>query len=231
MPNRVKVMVVRYVLLLIGLFLLSMGTLLSVKAHLGVSAWTVFHLGIAQHIGWTQGQVSQVVGLIIVASSYFLGIKPAIATVLNMVLVGGIYDRLNALNILPTPSHLVVRCLFLALSVVAMGTGTALYISVKLGAGPRDSLMLALAKRTGGRIAVVRNSIEVGVLALGTLLGGPFGIGTLLYALTIGPVLEADLNLLRAATSHFHWEHYLSVMEPRRRTRPAEQPAVASNDD
>ena len=230
MPNRVKVMVVRYVLMLVGLFLLSVGILLSVKANLGVSAWTVFHLGIAQQIGWTQGQVSQIVGLIIVASSYFLGIKPAVATIMNMVLVGSIYDYLNAANILPAPSHLAVRYLFLLLSVLVMGTGTALYISVKLGAGPRDSLMLALTKRTGWRVAVVRNSIEVGVLAIGTLLGGPFGVGTLLYALAIGPVLETDLHLLQAATSHFHWEHYLSVMEPRRRTRPVEQPAAAGND-
>lgn len=231
MPSRTRIYVVRYCLLLLGLSLLSFGTLLSVKAQLGVSAWTVFHLGIGRHIGWTQGQVSQAVGLLIVAFSYFLGIKPASATILNMILVGGIYDRLNAANFLATPADLFTRCLFLLLSVVVMGTGTSLYISVKLGAGPRDSLMLALTKRTGWRVAVVRNSIELGVLVVGTLLGGPFGIGTLLYALAIGPVLETDLNLLRAATRRFHLEHYLSVIESRRRTKPVEQPAASAGNN
>lgn len=229
MSKRPQTLAVRYLLLVFGLFLLSLGILFSVKAKLGVSAWTVFHLGIAEHIGWTQGQVSQAVGLLIVACSYFLGIKPAMATLLNLVLVGGTYDLLDAANVLPTPSTLLVRCLFLAVSVLIMSAGTALYISVKMGAGPRDGLMLALTQRSGWRIGVVRNSIELGVLVAGVLLGGPFGLGTLFCALAIGPSLEANMHLLRAATRRWHLEAYLSVMEPRRRSKVMEQPPVAAN--
>lgn len=229
MPKRSQVLIVRYLLLLFGLFLLSLGILFSVKARLGVSAWTVFHLGIAQHIGWTQGQVSQAVGLLIVLFSYFLGIKPAMATVMNLVLVGGTYDLLDAANVLPAPTSLLMRCLFLVVSVLIMSAGTALYISVKMGAGPRDGLMLALTKRSGWRIGVVRNSIELGVLVAGVILGGPFGFGTLFCALAIGPALEANMHLLRAATRLWHLQPYISVMEPKRRQPAAGQPLVAAD--
>jgi len=207
---------IRYFLMLLGLTLLGGAIALSTKAALGTSAWTVFHIGVAKQIGWTQGQVTQVVGLLIVVASYFLGgIKPAPATICNMILVGRAVDFFLLNNLIPEPTSLVQQYIFLISSVIITGLGSALYMSVRLGAGPRDSLMLALTQKSGLRIGLVRNSIELGVLVIGWFLGGPVGIGTLVYALGIGPVLEIWLYVLRQATSHLHLERFLTVIEPK----------------
>ncbi|MGI6357961.1 MAG: YczE/YyaS/YitT family protein [Bacillota bacterium] len=229
MQKNTLALLVRCLLMVLGLSLLSLGILFSVKAELGASAWTVFHLGIAKHIGWTQGRVSQVVGLGIIVISYGMGIKPSLATLTNMLLVGGVYDLFNATNLVPTPSTLLLRCLFLVVAVLLTASGTALYISVKLGAGPRDGLMLALTQRSGWGIGVVRNSIELSVLVVGIILGGPFGFGTVFSALAIGPTLESCLQLLRSATRRWHLQAYLAVAEPRRRQKPVEGVAAGSN--
>ncbi len=220
---------VRCLLMVVGLSMLSLGILFSVKAELGASAWTVFHLGIAKHVGWTQGRVSQVVGFAIIALSYFMGIKPALATLVNLVLVGAMYDLLNGAQLIPIAATLPLQSLFLVLGVLFTAAGTALYISVKLGAGPRDGLMLALTQRSGWRIGVVRNSIELSVLAIGIILGGPFGIGTIVCALAIGPTLESFLQALRWATNRWQLGAYLSVTESRRRREPAERAAAGGN--
>lgn len=212
---------IRSLIMVLGLALLATGILASVKANLGTSAWTVFHLGIAQSIGWTQGQVSQAVGLIIILLSFFLGIKPAIATLCNMFLVGRFYDLFNAADLLPEPGGVPGRVLLLVASVYITAVGTSMYISVNLGAGPRDGLMLALTRRSGWNIGLVRNSIEIIVLAAGVLLGGPFGLGTLCYALAIGPALELNLHLLRRVTAKFHLEHIFTVPESKRRKQSA----------
>ncbi len=213
------ILLVRYLMMLFGLSLLSLGILLSVRASLGVSAWTVFHLGIAKHIGWTQGQVSQLVGLVIILVSLLLGIRPAAATVLNMVLVGRVYDWLDTANLIDSPASLVGRYIFLVLSVWVMAAGTALYISVSLGAGPRDSLMLALTKRSGWPIGWVRNSIELGVLLVGALLGGPVGFGTVLFAFGIGPSLEFNLQLLRLVREKWQLQSIFTVVESKKRRK------------
>lgn len=207
---------IRYLLMLMGLTLLGGGIALSTKAALGTSAWTVFHIGVAKQIGWTQGQVTQVVGLLIVAASYFMGhIKPAPATICNMILVGRIVDFFILNNLIPDPASMAQQYIYLLTSVIITGMGSALYISVRLGAGPRDSLMLALTQKSGLRIGLVRNSIELGVLAIGWFLGGPVGIGTLVYALAIGPVLEVCLYVLRQLTTQLHLERFLTVIEPK----------------
>lgn len=207
---------VRYLLMLIGLVILGGSIALSTKARLGASAWTVFHIGVAKQIGWTQGQVTQVVGLLIVIGSYFLGgIKPAPATLCNMVLIGTFVDIFMTGNLIPEPTSLAQQYAYLLCSVILTGVGTALYISVRLGAGPRDSLMLALTQRSGLRISVVRNSIEVGVLVVGWFLGGPVGVGTLVFAFAIGPVLETCLNVLRKLNGYLHLERFLTVIEPK----------------
>lgn len=214
---------IRYLLMLIGLTLLGGAIAISAQAELGVSAWTVFHIGVAKRIGWTQGQVTQMVGLLIVVSSYLLGrIKPAPATLFNMVLVGRIVDIFTAGNLIPMPTSVGQQYVYLVSSVILTAAGCALYISAGLGAGPRDGLMLALTQRSGLRIGVVRNSIEIGVVLVGWLLGGPVGVGTLLFAFAIGPVLELSLNLLHKLNGSLHLERFLTVIEPKaKKTRTA----------
>lgn len=207
--------IIRYLLMLIGLVLLATAIVLSTEANLGVSCWTVFHVGIADQIGWTQGQVTQIVGFIIVIACFFLGIYPAPATICNMLLVGRFVDLIANSHLISTPATLGERILFLLISIIINGIGSALYISVHLGAGPRDSLMLALTKKTGGRIGLIRNSMEICVLLIGWLLGGPVGIGTLLYALSIGPVLELNLHALRYLNEEFQLQRFIAVIKPK----------------
>jgi len=181
----------------IGLAIMSLGIDMSVKAGLGVSPWTVLHLGVARHIGLTQGQVSQLVGFAIIALSFFLGIKPAMGTVMNMLLVGWFYDLSVFLKLIPAVADIRLSVLYVIVSVGLTGFGAAMYMSAGLGAGPRDSLMLALTKRTAWNVGRIRTSMEVMVLCAGWLLGGPVGIGTLIFSLSVGPTVERSFEALR----------------------------------
>ncbi|MGM0368783.1 MAG: YczE/YyaS/YitT family protein [Bacillota bacterium] len=179
----------------IGLMIVSLGLVLTVKARLGVSPWSVFHIGVTNHFSLTLGQASQLTGLVIVIISYLLArIKPSLATIINMFLVGFLIDIL--MPVVPPSNGLIMRVLYLVSGVVIFSMGVGIYISSECGTGPRDSLMMALDKKFKYRLALIRNGIEITVLAIGYLLGGPVGIGTVLVALGVGPIVEYTLNLI-----------------------------------
>ncbi len=179
----------------IGLMIVSLGLVLTVKARLGVSPWSVFHIGVTNHFSLTLGQASQLTGLVIVIISYLLArIKPSLATIINMFLVGFLIDIL--MPVVPPSNGLLMRTLYLVSGVVIFSMGVGIYISSECGTGPRDSLMMALDRKLSYRLALIRNGIEITVLAVGYLLGGPVGIGTVLVALGVGPIVEYTLNII-----------------------------------
>jgi uncharacterized membrane protein YczE len=185
----------------IGLMIVSLGLVLTVKARLGVSPWSVFHIGVTNHFSLTLGQASQLTGLVIVIISYLLArIKPSLATIINMFLVGFLIDMLMPL--VPPSNGLIMRIAYLLSGVVIFSVGVGIYISSECGTGPRDSLMMALDKKLKYRLALIRNGIEITVLAIGYLLGGPVGIGTVLVALGVGPIVEYTLNLINNLISN-----------------------------
>lgn len=190
----------RFLYTTIGIAIFAGGILFSVKAGLGVNPWTVFHMGIAGRVGLTQGRVAQLVGLLIILASYFMGIKPHVATVMNMIMVGGFFDLFDALNILPAAQGLYQGLGYILVSIIIGAFGAAMYMSGGIGAGPRDSLMLALARRTGQSVARVRSAIEVTVLLIGWALGGPVGVGTVILSLTSGPAVQLCFDLMRYLT-------------------------------
>lgn len=190
---------VRVVLLFAGLFLIAAAIVALLQSRLGLAPWDVFHLGVAAHTPLTIGYVSIVVGLAIACVSWLLGQPPGFGTVANAVAIGLFIELLRAQGAVArlSQSPLPERSGLLVGGVALFGVGSALYIGAGLGAGPRDSLMLVLSKRTGRRIGLVRGFLEIAVLAAGWLLGGTVGLGTVAVALLIGPCVEASFWLLR----------------------------------
>lgn len=194
--------ILQYSWLITGLFILSMGIVLLIQAHLGPTPWDVLHLGLTLYLPFSLGQVLIGVGVLVVLLSWALGVKPYTGTVLNMILIGLFVDLLMKWGWFPVPGEILYRVIYLVVGIITCGMGTGIYISANLGSGPRDSLMLALHKITGWRIGVVRTILEVTVVTVGWLLGGLLGIGTLIFSLTIGWTSEFFLNLFYKINRH-----------------------------
>ncbi len=189
-------MVRRLVNLYAGLVLFGVSMALMVAGGLGLAPWDVFHQGIAERTGIPFGWVVNIVGAIVLLLWIPLRQRPGIGTVSNVIVVGLAADA--ALALLPEPRHLALRAGFLAVGVVLNGAATGLYIGARLGPGPRDGLMTGLAAR-GHSIRLMRTGIEVAVLAAGWLLGGTVGVGTVLYAVAIGPLAHVFIPLFTVA--------------------------------
>ena len=164
----------RWMFFVAGLWTMSLGVVLTIQANLGVSPWDVLHIGLAKTTSLSIGMWVQLVGLVLVAVTAWMKRRlPEIGTVLNMVLVGLFIDALLYLDWIPAPSSLLVRWIFLVLGIGLAGFGAGMYIASRLGAGPRDGLTLVLSERTGWSISRIRTVMEVAVLVIGGLLGGP----------------------------------------------------------
>jgi len=172
--------------LLFGLFLFAMGVVANLYSDLGMSPWGVLSVGIAGRTPLTIGQASQVVGFVVLAIGWLLGYVPGLGTVANMYFIGLFVDVIMAWGLLPLPSDDVGRFMMLFFSVVLIGVASYFYLRVRLGAGPRDGLMMGLMRRLNRPASTIRGTIEVTVLVAGYLLGGPVGIGTVVSAFTLG---------------------------------------------
>lgn len=175
---------VRLAVLLAGLILYSLGIALTVRANIGFSPWDILHQGISNRTGMSFGIVSTLVGVSIVFLNALFKERIGVATILNAIFIGLFLDVIMPL--IPKAGGLLAGIPMMLAGLFTMGFATVFYISVGMGAGPRDGLMLALTKSSGKDIALVRNGIEIIVTALGYLLGGPVGIGTVITALTMG---------------------------------------------
>ncbi|GGB21255.1 membrane protein [Flexivirga endophytica] len=210
----------RLVRLFIGLTLYGVAMALFVRAGLGLDPWDVFHYGVAKHLGLDLGTTVILVSIPVLLLWIPLRQWPGFGTIANAIWIG-IATNI-ALAIVPTQHALPVRIVMLPTALVINAIGGALYIGSQLGPGPRDGLMTGLHLRTGLSLRLVRTSLEVTVLAVGWLLGGVVGIGTVLYAVTIGPLVQLFLRFL-----------IVPLDEPVRTTTPtapAPQPESASPD-
>lgn len=175
---------VRFAFLMAGLFLYSLGIALTVRANIGFSPWDILHQGISNRTGLSFGAVSTLVGIAIVFLNALFRERIGVATILNAIFIGLFLDVIMPL--IPKAGGLLTGIPMMLAGLCIIGFATVFYIAVGMGAGPRDGLMLALTKSSGKDIALVRNGIEIIVTALGYLLGGPVGIGTVITALTMG---------------------------------------------
>ena len=184
----------RLLQLSIGLTLYGASMALMLRAALGLDPWDVFHQGVSGQVGLSIGMVVNLTGLVVLLLWIPLRQRPGIGTVANVVMIGTAMDL--TLRVLPSIEGLALQVGALILSIVANGFAGALYIGAGLGPGPRDGLMTGLARRTGWSLRLVRTGIEVTVLALGWALGGTVGVGTLLYAFGIGPLVQFFLPMV-----------------------------------
>jgi len=180
--------------LYVGLTLYGVSMALMIRSGLGLDPWDVFHQGLARQTGLSFGTVTIAVGAIVLLLWIPLRQRPGLGTVSNVVVIGLVVDATLAL--LPPVGGLPARIGTLAVGIIANGAATGLYLGAALGPGPRDGLMTGyVARRPGRSIRLVRTVIEVTVLALGWLLGGEVGIGTVAYALAIGPLAQLFIPL------------------------------------
>lgn len=177
-----------------GLVLYGATDALVIRAGLGLDPWDVFHQGLARHTGISIGAVSIVVGAAVLLLWWPIRQRPGLGTLSNVVLVGSAMDA--ALAVLPYHAALAWRIPLLLSGVLLNGLATGLYITARLGPGPRDGLMTGLHRRTGRSLRLIRTGIELSVLAAGFALGGGVGVGTVLYALAIGPLAQFFLRVL-----------------------------------
>ncbi|MFH8349747.1 YitT family protein [Streptomyces sp. NPDC018045] len=165
---------------------------LQLRAGLGLEPWSVLNQGISRHTGLSIGTITIVSGALILLLWIPLRQRPGLGTVSNVVLLGLVMDATLAL--VPDITSLAVRVPLLAAAILLNGMATGLYISARFGPGPRDGLMTGLHHRTGRPLRLVRTCIEVTVLAVGFVLGGSVGVGTVIYALAIGPLAQFSLR-------------------------------------
>jgi uncharacterized membrane protein YczE len=180
-----------------GLVLYGVSMALQIEAGLGLDPWDVFHQGVAEHTGLSFGTVVIVTGAVVLLAWVPLRQRPGIGTVSNVFVIGIAVDV--SLALLPAAASDPVAVAMLLAGVGLNGVASGAYIGAGLGPGPRDGLMTGLVTRTGGSIRVVRTSIEVAVLAVGAALGGTVGLGTVLYALSIGPLVHVLLPRMTVA--------------------------------
>lgn len=176
-----------------GLALYGASSALLVEAGLGLEPWNVLHQGLAELTGLTIGVVSIIVGAMVLLLWIPLRQRPGLGTVSNVFVVGIAMDATLAL--VPEAHTMAVRIPLLVGGIVLNGVATGLYIAARFGPGPRDGLMTGLHRRTGRSVRMMRTAVEVAVLATGFALGGTVGVGTLLYALSIGPLAQLFLRV------------------------------------
>ncbi|MDX3799868.1 hypothetical protein [Streptomyces sp. AK04-3B] len=175
-----------------GLALYGASSALLVKAGLGLEPWNVLHQGLAELAGMTIGVVTTVVGAVVLLLWIPLRQRPGLGTISNVLVIGVAMD--GTLALVPEAHALAVRVPLMAAAIVLNGAATGLYIAADFGPGPRDGLMTGLHRRTGRSIRLMRTTVEAVVVATGFALGGTIGIGTVLYAVAIGPLAQFFLR-------------------------------------
>lgn len=192
-------MVRRLVQLYIGLVLYGVSTAMFVRADLGADPWNVFHLGVAKIFSLNIGLVMILVGALVLLLWIPLRQRPGLGTVSNVIVLGLAADA--ALALMPPLESLAARSLLLLSAVVVNALATGMYIGAGFGSGPRDGLMTGINARTGWSVRSVRTAIELTVLFAGWMMGGTLGVGTVLYALAIGPLIQLCLPWFRLSVS------------------------------
>lgn len=180
--------------LLAGLTLYGVSMGLQIRSALGLDPWDVLHQALSNRTGLSFGTITAIVGALVLLCWIPLRQRPGVGTVANIVVIAVAVDA--TLAVVTQPSSLVMRIVLLVAGVVLNGLASATYIGVRLGPGPRDGLMTGFTARTGLSIRLARTGIELTVLATGWLLGGTVGVGTIVYAVAIGPLTQAFLPLV-----------------------------------
>jgi len=186
----------KFPILFLGFIFLSVGVMLTKRAELGMDSWGVFHLGISNNIDLSMGQVIQIVGaIILLLSVIFLKTKIGFGTILNVAFVGYLIDYSDEIYTF-FPNSTIEKVLIFTFGLLFITFGRSLYISAKLGAGPRDGLFVGLSRITQIDVKYVKPAIEFTVLVSGYILGGPVGFGTIFLIVTSGYLVQYFFKIL-----------------------------------
>lgn len=194
--ERVECMLQRVISLFAGLLLFGLGTVMTIKSNLGTAPWDVLHIGLANYLPFTIGQVSQMTGILVIGLSGAMGIKPGWGTIANMYFIGLFIDLFMESPLFPLPGNTAARLAMLAGGVLVIGWGSFFYLSAALGAGPRDSFMVGAIEKSGWPLWKVRIAIEASVTLIGYFLGGPVGAGTIIIVFTLGPAIQLAFHVM-----------------------------------
>ena len=166
--------------LLLGFIVYGLAIVVMIHANIGLSPWDVLHQGISLKTGFTMGQISIGVGIIIIIIDAFMGEGIGFATLGNVLLIGTFLDVFEGLNIVPYANNLFTGIIMMLIGIILAAIATVLYLKPALGSGPRDGLMLAINKRSSKSVGAIRTIIELTALTVGWFLGGSVGIGTII---------------------------------------------------
>jgi uncharacterized membrane protein YczE len=178
---------------MVGLFGCGLAVALMIQSRLGLGPWDAFHVGLHRITGLTVGTVSILVGIVIVCGTWFIDVRPGAGTLVNMVMIGVFIDLL--LPVVPQAPHWGWGFAYYAVAIVVFGLATGLYLGARLGSGPRDGMMIGLSERSGWPVRRVRTLVELGILAAGWMMGGRVGLGTILFAFTVGPAMQWGMQI------------------------------------
>ena len=194
-PTNFKPSIVTLFYLCLGLVLFGFGEGLLIVSGIGASPWNVLHQGIALNLGVSVGTIAFLISFLVLLLWYFLDQKIGMGTIINFIIIAIMIDV--TIYFFDKPDQFFFQLLEVITGILIIGFGTAMYLIANLGAGPRDGLMTGLQKKTNAPIALVRACIEIIVVLLGWFLGGIFGIGTLFFAIGIGPSVALGLKLIK----------------------------------
>ena len=183
--------------LILGLALYALGIVVTIQAHIGYEPWDVFHVGLARTTGLSIGTISIIVGVAIVIIIALLGERLGLGTLLNMILIGLFIDLFMALGVIPQAKRLLTGIPMLLAGLLIIALASYFYIKSAFGAGPRDNLMVVLARRTKLPIGVCRGVVELLVTLVGWMLGGMVGIGTVISVVAIGFFIQLVFRLFK----------------------------------
>jgi uncharacterized membrane protein YczE len=187
----------RLVQLYAGLLLYGFSIAMMVRSHLGLAPWDVLHSGLTKHFPIDIGQALVIVSFVVMLAWIPLREIPGLGTISNAIVIGASADVF--LSLLATPHGLTLRIGLVAAGIALQGVATAAYIGAQFGRGPRDGLMTGLSRRTGRSLRLVRTVMELTLVVIGLLLGGVAGVGTIAYAVAIGPLSQALLPVFLIA--------------------------------
>jgi uncharacterized membrane protein YczE len=188
---------IRLLNMTIGLFLTALGIIITIKANIGYAPWEVFHVGLSNTIGLSFGMTTIIVGIVIAIIVTLLGEKLGLGTILSMVMTGVFADIILIINVIPVVENFTVGCMMLIAGLFIISLGTYFYIKTGYGVGPRDNLMVVLARKTKLPVGVCRVIVEFVVTAIGWLLGGMVGIGTIISVVAIGFCIQITFGLFK----------------------------------
>ena len=181
--------------LLLGFIIYGLAVVIMINANIGLSPWDVFHQGISLKTGFTMGQISIGVGVIIIIIDAFMGEGIGFATLGNVFFIGTSLDVFQGLKIVPYANNLFTGIIMMIIGIALAAIATVLYLKPALGSGPRDGLMLAINKRSSKSVGTIRTIIELTVLIVGWLLGGSVGIGTIISVLGLGYAIQISFKI------------------------------------